>query len=78
MPQQIVKFQTDGLSPVYIDLDEVSNIAGVEITSMAGIQKRMQIMFKGGGTIFLNHTFVKDMEAYMDAWMKHINSKVSQ
>jgi hypothetical protein len=77
MPQQIVKFITDGLSPLYIDLDEVSNIAGVEITNLHGVQNRMQVMFKGGGTIYLNHTFVKDMEAYMDAWMKHINSKVA-
>jgi hypothetical protein len=76
MPQQIIKFVTDGLSPVYIDLNQVSNIASVEITSIAGVQNRVQVMFKGGGTIFLNHTFVKDLTAYMDAWMAHVNSKV--
>lgn len=78
MPQQIIKFQTDGMFPaLYIDLDEVAGIGSVDVPNFSGPTGRISVLFKSNqAPMYLNKSFAADLEKYMDAWMAYKNSLI--
>jgi hypothetical protein len=75
--KQIVRFNTDGMCPVFIDLDQVVSIAGVEITSpFKDTEKRMEVRFRSGKFIHLNKSFVNELVGWFAEWMDYKNAQL--